>query len=287
VLVSYGRCLILVCNGEEIVVIMLARGVSMCLLFVAYKMSPAFRIILAANRDEFLARPAEPLGVIDGCNNPGILAGKDLQAGGTWLGLSAGHRFGALTNYRDPSISKTNAPSRGNIILDFLEGKSKPEDFLALLSLQGHKYGGFNLIIGDRDELYYYSNRDGEIVELQTGFYGLSNGLLDQPWPKVERGKKLLRPYMVGVQEIDQQAIFSCLRDSWQPDDHLLPSTGVSIVWERLLGPVFIDGVDYGTRSSAIITISRSGMATFTEKTYHRSETGGITSSLVEKGLWQ
>ncbi len=253
----------------------------MCLLFVAYNVSAKYRLIVAANRDEFLDRPTAALSYLDDKQN--LLAGKDLRGGGTWLGMSGPFRFGAITNYRDITGSIVAAPSRGELILNYLKGELSAEDYMLNLSSKGHCYEGFNLLLADADGLFYYSNKKGGVRELKPGFYGLSNGLLDIPWPKVERGKRLLKPYLCGVERVNQDEIFNHLQDSWQPPDSELPDTGVGMSWERLLGTIFIDGAGYGTRSSAIVTVTHSGEVEFTEKTFQRSMGHGITSTLVKK----
>jgi len=253
----------------------------MCLLFLAYNVSAKYRLIVAANRDEFLDRPTAALSYLDDTKN--LLAGKDLRGGGTWLGVSESFRIGAITNYRDVAGSMVAAPSRGELILNYLEGELSAENYMLNLSARGHCYEGFNLLLADADGLFYFSNKNGGVCELEPGYYGLSNGLLDTPWPKVTRGKKLLKSFLCGVERVTQDEIFNHLQDSWQPPDNELPDTGVGVSWERLLGTIFIDGAGYGTRSSAIVTVTHGGDVEFTEKTYHRSMGRVITSTLVKR----
>lgn len=250
----------------------------MCLLFLSYRTTPGYRLVVAANRDEFLARPTAPLAFLDAGQT--LLAGRDLQGGGTWLGITAGEKFAAITNYRDPAANQPEAPTRGRILLDYLAGDRGARDFLQFLAANGTGYNGFNLILGDGEELFYYTNIRGTVDKLQPGFYGLSNHLLDSPWPKVMRGKALLRPHMVETSPIDPLQLLTLLADEHRPDDHLLPDTGVGIGWERLLAPMFIDSPTYGTRSSAVITVADTGAISFTEKTLDRSE-GRITPQFV------
>lgn len=255
----------------------------MCLLFIAYGLSQKYRLVVAANRDEFLKRPTASLDFLD--NKDSILGGKDLLGGGTWLGISNTCRFGAITNFREGFGRKIDSPSRGEIISDFLASTKSAKSYLSTLSRKSHQYEGFNLILGDREALYYYSNKLDRTQKLKNGFYGLSNHLLNTEWPKVKRGRLLLRPYMVGKNQIDVNAIFTHLRDDLRPDDRTLPETGVGLDWERLLGTIFIDGVEYGTRSSAVLTVSYKGEIDYTEKTYHRSRGAKCTSTVVNKRL--
>lgn len=254
----------------------------MCLLFLSYRLTPQYKIVLAANRDEFISRPTAPLGFLD--ENRAILGGKDLSGGGTWLAINKNLKIAALTNYREPQLLTQDLPSRGEIVLDFVEGKSQCLDYLEDIAERDHAYSGFNLIAGDKEALYYYSNRAGGPRELQPGFYGLSNHLLDTPWPKVTRGKILLFPHMVQVDKVLPEPIFETLTDTHRPEDHALPDTGVGMEWERLLSTIFIDSPGYGTRSSAVITVDYNDRIEFYEKTYLRSD-GNITSQHVFKSF--
>ena len=237
--------------------------------------------MLAANRDEFLVRPTEPLAFLD--NSKTILAGRDVQGGGTWLGITSGLKFGALTNYRSVADNYLDAPSRGEILMDFFNGKHRACDYIQSLAERGARYNGFNVIMGDGEDFYYFSNRGPEPRVLEPGFYGLCNHLLDTPWPKVKRGKKLLRSAMVESGRIDHHHLFSLLEDSWSPPQKQLPDTGIGLEWEQLLSSMFIDGEIYGTRSSAVITIDADNRVEFTEKSYYRSpHKGGLSSSVVQ-----
>ena len=250
----------------------------MCLLFFSYRTTPGYRLVVAANRDEFLARPTAPLAFLNPSGT--LLAGLDLQGGGTWLGITAGQKFAAITNYRDPAANRPEAPTRGRILMDYLTGDAGADKYLQVLAASDACYNGFNLILGDAEELFYYSNKDGALQKLAPGFYGLSNHLLDSPWPKILRGKELLRPYMVETAQIDPLQLLTILEDSHRPPDHRLPDTGVGLDWERLLSPIFIDSPAYGTRSSAVITVTEAGAVSFTEKTLHRTE-GQISPQFV------
>jgi uncharacterized protein with NRDE domain len=253
----------------------------MCLLFLSYRTTPGYRLVVAANRDEFLRRPTAPLAFLDAKKT--ILAGQDLQGGGTWLGITAQLKFAAITNYRQPGANREDAPSRGEILVDYLTGQQNGEYSVHALAENDAGYNGFNLLLGDRKELFYYSNRSVGPQLLAPGFYGLSNHLLDTPWPKVIRGKALLYRDMVETKHLDPMRLFDSLADNFRPPDEQLPDTKIGLEWERLLSTICIDGADYGTRSSAVITVSDSGHIEFIEKTIHRSAVQGITSKFVRQ----
>lgn len=255
----------------------------MCLLFFSYRSTPGYRLVVAANRDEFLCRPTAPLAFLD--KEKTILAGRDLQGGGTWLGITAQLKFAAITNYRDPQAIHADAPSRGEILMDYLSGDRDAGWYIRNLAKRGGRYNGFNLILGDREEYYYYSNRSNGLQVLGPGFYGLSNSLLDVAWPKVVRGKKMLHPHMVATDRIDAALLLELLGDEFRPPDDQLPDTKVGLDWERLLSSIYINGADYGTRSSAVITVTDKGKITFVEKTLLRSSTQGVTAKLYHHSM--
>lgn len=238
----------------------------MCLILLSYKMHPDYRLILAANRDEFYNRPTAALDYW--ADHPDVLAGRDLKSSGTWLGVTRSGRIAAITNYREPAAHMENAPSRGLLIRDFLTGTESPQHYLKAVSKIGHTYNGFNLIMGDASGLFYYSNRGTRIHKLKPGLYGISNHLLDTPWPKVEKGKIRLQGQLNGKERIDLEKIFEILSDKSLPPDDELPDTGVGLQWERILSPLFITSPDYGTRSSSVVLIDKSGRVTFREHTF-------------------
>jgi uncharacterized protein with NRDE domain len=229
-------------------------------------MHPDYWLILAANRDEYHIRPTLPLGYWN--DFPGVLAGRDLKSMGTWLGLTRTGRISAITNYRDPKSHKENAPSRGRLVSDYLCGETPPPAYLEHLEALAQQYNGFNLLVGDRSGLYYYSNRKGRITTLKPGLYGLSNHLLDTPWPKVEKGKAGMQVLLDNSQSNQPENIFELLSDRSRPPDDRLPDTGVGLEMERMLSPLFIASDVYGTRSSSIVFLERNGMATFIERTF-------------------
>jgi len=237
----------------------------MCLVLLSYRSHPRYPLVLAANRDEFYARPTAAAGFRQ--DAPGVLAGRDLEAGGTWLGFTRTGRIALVTNYRDPAIQKTNAPSRGALTLDFLTGQETPEQYLKALKERAEAYNGFNLIVGDRSGLWHFSNREGIIRELSPGVYGLSNHLLDTPWPKVERGKAALRK-LLDEEDIQSESLLEFLSDRTTAPDDLLPDTGVGIEMERVLSAPFVAIPGYGTRCSTAILVNNDGQVEFTERTH-------------------
>jgi uncharacterized protein with NRDE domain len=238
----------------------------MCLILFSYKLHPDYRMILAANRDEFYDRPTASLDYWS--DHPDVLAGRDLKGKGTWLGVTRSARLAAITNYREPAVHMENAPSRGILIRDFLTGNSSPERYLNSVSKKSKAYNGFNMIAGDPSAFYYYSNRDAGVRQLQPGLYGISNHLIDTAWPKIQRGKDLLQGQLNGREKIDIEKIWEILADRWLPADNTLPDTGVGLEWERILAPLFISSPDYGTRSSSIVLMEYSGRITFMERTH-------------------
>jgi len=225
-------------------------------------MHSQYSLVLAANRDEDYDRPSAPAAFWN--DAPNILAGRDLKERGTWLGITKKGRIAALTNYRDPASVKEGAPSRGWLVSDFLRGHEEPLTYLQNLAFRADRYNSFSLILGDLSRLYYFSNRDG-LFELSPGLYGLSNHLLDTPWPKVERGKEALRLLLFKKQSPLPEEIFNILTDRSMPDNESLPDTGVGLEWERILSPIFISSPTYGTRSSTVLIIDRKGHVTFVE----------------------
>jgi len=239
----------------------------MCLILLAYDAHPLYRLILAANRDEFLSRPAAPATFWD--DYPRILAGRDLKEGGAWLGVTRSGRIAAITNYRAPRSELQDAPSRGGLVSGFLAGSMPAEDYLAFLSREGAGYNGFNLIFGDMRHLCWFSNRGGEPKYLQPGIHGLSNHLLDTPWPKVSQGRDAVERLVASGKNVAAETLFAILADRTIAPDNLLPDTGVGIELERLLSPGFISAPTYGTRSSTVILIDREERVTFIERGFN------------------
>lgn len=238
----------------------------MCLILFAYKQHPDYHLILAANRDEFYQRPTAALHVWP--DYPHVLAGRDRMQQGTWMGITRTGRFAAITNYREVALPPSDAPSRGNLVAGFLTGTLAPEAYLKQIQSEAHRYSGFNLIAGDPRTLYYFGNRDGSIRMLEPGLFGLSNRLLDTDWPKVRDGKARLAEALDkrnGNPRVDTRGLLAMLQNQDRPSDDRLPDTGVGIEKERMLAPAFITSSDYGTRSSSILLMARSGRVDFSE----------------------
>lgn len=238
----------------------------MCLILIAYRCHPGYELVVAANRDEFHQRPTAPLGFWD--ESPQMLAGRDLQEGGTWMGIARVGHFAAITNYRDPGQVKSGAPSRGRLVRDFLQGSQSANDYLEQLRPIADNYNGFNLLLGDQTGLYYHSNQTGEIRILPPGWYGLSNHLLDTPWPKLRRGLSLLRGRLDQRPAPTPDDLLEVLTDRRVAPDADLPETGVSLEWERWLSSIFIDAPGYGTRASTALLVRNDGDAHIVEITW-------------------
>ena len=247
----------------------------MCLIAFAWKAHPDFSLVVAANRDEWYDRPAVPASWWHG--HPQIFAGRDLKAGGTWLGISRNGRFAALTNFRDPSDRKADAPSRGALAVDFLTATVSARDFLLAVRENAPRYQGFNLLVSDGQALCYFSSRIGEILAVPPGVHALSNHTLNEPWPKVIRAKSALEAALRENMpaEARRMAIYDLLSSDAKAADEDLPDTGVGHEWERLLSPALIVTDKYGTRCSTVLTISCDGVADFEERS--RDQDGNVT----------
>lgn len=236
----------------------------MCLILFAWKTHPAYDLILAANRDEFYDRPTHVMH--QWADHSKVYAGKDLTAGGTWMGVTTHGRFAALTNYRDPSNNKATAPSRGQLTKEFLVSSISPKEYLHNIQSQDLPYNGFNLLVGDTRSLWYYNNINHDLHTLRPGVYGLSNALLDDEWPKVEKGKSALIN-LLNKGQLASEDLLEMMYDDTKAKDSLLPKTGVSLAWERVLSPLFIQTENYGTRCSTLL-IKNSEKTHIIEKTH-------------------
>ena len=237
----------------------------MCLILVAWQTHPDFPLVVAANRDEFYARPSAEADRWP--EDPRILGGRDLEAGGTWLGLREDGRFAAVTNVREPGAPK-GARSRGHLAGDFLLGGEDPGAYAA--SVDGARYSGFNLLVADPGALWYASNRGGPARELGPGVYGVSNHLLDTPWPKLVAAKAAFTAALAHLPGLG--GFFTLLADAEIVPDPSLPQSGVTLEWERLLSAIFVKSEHYGTRASTVFTRGRTGDLRLEE---HRFGAGG------------
>ena len=237
----------------------------MCLIVFANNFHKDYKLIFAANRDEFYNRPTEAAHLWN--NYPELLAGQDLEAGGTWMGITKSGRFAAITNYRDMKSIKENAPSRGNLTLDFLTSDISPEKYFSQISSELKNYNGFNLILGDVDNLFYISNIQSELKKIEPGIHGLSNAFLDTKWPKVDTSKQRLEK-SISDNQISEEVLMKILDDKSFAEDENLPETGVGIELERVLSSVFIKTEKYGTRCSTVLLIDQQDNVQFIERTY-------------------
>src|SRR6266568_2351931 len=247
----------------------------MCLIAFAWRSHPRYRLVVAANRDEYFGRPTAPAEFWDDHRN--ILAGRDLEAGGTWLGITLDGRFAALTNYRNPADKKTGAPSRGALVADFLTGRTSAEEYVRLVEKGGVDYNGFSLLVGDVGSMFFFSNRGDRATRVAPGIHGLSNHLLDTPWPKVEKAKARFAALLDGA--FDSERAFGLLNDTERASGGELPSTGVSLELEERLSAIRILAVGrYGTRCSTALCFSQDGRIEFHERSYN--EAGGVSGTI-------
>ncbi len=243
----------------------------MCLIFLSLHQHPNYKLIVAANRDEFYARKTEAAEFWN--DYPQIVGGRDLEAKkpdgtcGTWMAMNKNGRIAMVTNYRDLKNLKSQAPSRGHLVTDFLLSDELPEKYLRSIEPRASLYNGFNLIVGSAEELFYLSNYKKGIVNIENGFHGLSNHLLDTPWPKVRRGKEKMKLLFEG-KKIKPEEILNALYDEQQAPDEQLPDTGVGLERERMLSSMFIKSPNYGSRCSTVVTIDRNNKVEFTERVY-------------------
>lgn len=240
----------------------------MCLINFHLHDHPNYKLIIAANRDEFYKRPSAPAQFWD--SRPDMLAGQDLVGLGTWLGITKTGRVAALTNYRDPEEDSSDKKSRGHIVRGYLESDVSPQNFFRQLKNEKNAYSGFNFIAGTPEEIYYYSNIQDDILSVSAGTHGLSNELLDSPWPKVVKGKKRLADYVQQNAVVETDPLFDIIADAEEAPDEELPDTGVGLDFERKLSPLFIQTPDYGTRCSTVLLVDRQDQVTFVERRFNK-----------------
>ena len=236
----------------------------MCLILFALNQHKDYPLIIIANRDEFYARPTLPAHWWD--DHPHIFAGRDLTAQGTWMGVTRQGRFAAVTNVREPGGMSPGERSRGDLTREFLQSDIGARDYLEQLQPVLDRYSGFNLLVGDDQGLWFSSNRQPGISKIEPGFYGVSNGRFDEPWPKLKTGKQALADAVLSGAGTEN--LLEILSDGGQADDHLLPETGVELQFERLLSSRFIHSAEYGTRASTCVKFSKQNTIEFIEKNY-------------------
>ena len=242
----------------------------MCLILFAYRQHSDYPFVVIANRDEYYARPTRDAHWWDDTD---IFAGRDLEAGGTWLGVDHLGRFAAVTNVRGPGGMSPGKKSRGELTRDYLSASQPAEEYLKQVGAHDQDYAGFNLLLADDQGLWFYSNRDHDIRRIDPGIYGISNGNFDEPWPKLVTGKIELAALLKGG--MDTAGLMAILTDHGIAEDHELPATGVSLDIERLLSSRFIRSPEYGTRACSVVTIDAWQRVSFTEQNYLDAEHSG------------
>ncbi|TEA71866.1 NRDE family protein [Allopusillimonas ginsengisoli] len=241
----------------------------MCIAYLAISAHPRWPLFIAANRDEFHARPC--LAAAPWPDRPDIISGIDTLAGGTWLGVTKQGRYALITNYRDLSTVIPDAPSRGALVSNYLAGAQAPQEYAGHVQAQGHAYNGFNLIVGDHRQAWYVGNRSGQDspTQLAPGRYVLSNHLLDTPWPKSQRLRRALDTLSFDGLNQSLTPVFRALRDTTVAEDQALPATGLALERERLLSSPFIVSDTYGTRCSTVIALQAEGPSLLSETSYN------------------
>ncbi len=253
----------------------------MCLIALACNVHPDYPLLLAANRDEFHARPAAALAWWT--DRRDVLAGRDLAEGGTWLGVSRSGRVAAVTNVRAAGAAVRGALSRGRLAADFLSGTLGPEDFAALLKPSAAQYGGFNLLLFDGRSAHYVSNRPRFLVtSVATDVHALSNAQLDTPWPKAVAAEAAMRAW-IDSDLSDEESLLAAMNNPAQAADEQLPETGVGIDLERVLSAAFIRTPSYGTRCTSLLKISHSGEVSLRERRFDAD--GAISGESTERFL--
>ncbi len=244
----------------------------MCLISFSWQPEAKYPLVLVANRDEFYARPTDKVNYWK--DNPDILGGRDLQANGSWLAINKKGRFAAVTNYREIPIIQGEL-SRGNLVRDFLETEQSPEEYLSIIHNQANKYSGFNLLIGDKSGLFYYSNRMNQIVSLKPGVHALCNHLLDTPWPKLAAAKQKLSTALDCDNHCQPEALIKMMNNASQASDDSLPRTGIAIDREKMLSSRFIASNDYGTRNTSVLILDDQGTLSWSEQNYSEHGVAG------------
>ncbi|MGH8138895.1 MAG: NRDE family protein [Steroidobacteraceae bacterium] len=259
----------------------------MCLLVIAWQAHPRYRLIVAANRDEFHERPTAPLGKWPPPDE--IVAGRDLRAGGTWLAMDRVRRFGVVTNFRELQRPAPNAPSRGHLIPDYLRAGIGAQRYLTGLEPAAARYSGFNLLLADGESLWYASNRTERFARLlRPGVYGLSNESLDTPWPKLQRVRRRFDTWLAAPGQCSTAKLFAILADRTQAGvNEELPQTGLSPEWEQLLSSPFVCHPEYGTRCSTVLLLEPAGGLYLAERRFDpQGVPSGETELQLDAGGW-
>lgn len=255
----------------------------MCLIFFSLNNHPKYKLIVAANRDEFYNRRTMPMAFWN--DAPQIVGGRDLEASGTWMAMNRNGKISLVTNYRDPAHINPKAPSRGQLVSDYLLNGDSPDQYLSKILPHAKQYNGFNLLVGNTDKLWYLSNYGNGIQALTPGLYGLSNHLLDTPWPKVERGKEKFKT-ILDSNTLRPETLFELLHDESRAADQNLPDTGIGLERERALSSMFIRTNGYGTRCSTVVLIDYQNKVHYSERIYNTdtlaTDTKTTTFDIIE-----
>lgn len=259
----------------------------MCLIALAWRAVPGYALVVAANRDEYHARPTAPAAFWH--DVPDLFAGRDLQDGGTWMGVHRAGRFAALTNHRNPALVRGAPRSRGHLVAGFLDADAAPCDYAARVGDARSQYNGFNLLTGDLDTLWYAASHDDPPAAVDPGFHALSNARLDTPWPKATG---LVRDLEQAVRHRPEEdclvtRLLDALADRDPPPDALLPDTGIGIERERRLGSRRIVDPVYGTRSSAVLLLRGDGSMRYDEVSFDAAghATGHVRQAITPSGV--
>lgn len=237
----------------------------MCLIAFALNSHPDYRLILAGNRDEFYERPTSYADFWK--EESHVLAGKDLQGGGTWLGVNSFGKVSAVTNYRDPTNINPQAKTRGDLTRDYLVKKEHSAMIdMKRIAKEASLYNGFNVLMIEESNGYHFSNYEKKINKLDTGIYGLSNALIDTPWPKLSKLKSDFAETIEG--SFSHEDLLNILNDKEQAPDDQLPSTGIPYEWEKAISSICIELENYGTCCSTVVTIDHDGVLNFTERSF-------------------
>jgi uncharacterized protein with NRDE domain len=243
----------------------------MCLILFSFKQHPEYPLLVIANRDEFYGRPTQSAEWWQ--DHPDILAGRDLQASGTWLGVNRSGSFAAVTNVREPGAMFPGEKTRGELPTGFLSDNIDPKTYLESIQKCAHQYSGFNLLVGDQNQLWFLSNRQESILAVEPGIYGICNGQFDEPWPKLKTGCEALRAVL--KRPFTSEQLMSILTDDSAADPDQMPETGVSAEIEHLLSSRFIRSDNYGTRASTLVSFQANNTVEFTEQNYNNTENPG------------
>lgn len=251
----------------------------MCTIAVAHRVHPRHTLIAAANRDEFYGRPSAAAAFWE--DHDDILAGRDLRAGGSWMGITRQGRFAALTNLRNGEMEQAGAPSRGEIVVQFLRSNEGSTAFLEDLASRSERYNGFNLLVRDHETLAYYSNRGRGPEVLEPGVYALSNALLGTDWPKVRRMREALQ-VLTGAPTVSGDELLDILNDAEIAPDDSMTGRGDEPALERALSAIFITTPRFGTCSSTAVVVDASGRVEFVERRFAANAEGEPTERRFE-----